>query len=168
MRGVTMREDRSEIDGASAVTVAPDGATAIHAVPAQWLVRGFRLLVLRELVSDHEPPAFALIAQRLLRRPQRLTRHGLFFGRAFVPEVMAWLVDELGRAAFRDDTGKPVRNARWPVSTWHREPRFWPAGVRSVEWFVDVVFQDDASWAAFRERWHARLMGETDETGHGR
>lgn len=138
-------------------------ATAIHAVPAQWRERGFRLLVLRELLSDHEPPAFALIAQRLLRRPQRLTRHGLFFGRAFAPDVMAWLTDQLGRPAQHDEAGKPIRNARWPVSTWHREPRLWPGGGRSVEWFVDVAFPDDASWAAFRQRWDARLMGEETE-----
>jgi hypothetical protein len=152
-------------NGAAAIMAPASEATAIHAVPARWLVRGFRLLVLRELVSDHEPPAFAVIAQRLLRRPERLTRHGLFFGRAFAPDVMAWLVDALGRPALHDEAGKPFRNARWPVSTWYREPRFWPDGARSVEWFVEVAFPDDASWEAFRQHWLARLMGETDETG---
>ena len=153
----------SEIDSAGAIPAAPGEAAAIHAVPALWLARGFRLLVLRELLFEGEPPAFALIAQRLLRRPQRLTRHGLFFGRAFAPDVMAWLIAQLGRPALHDDTGKPVRNARWPVTAWHREPRLWPDGTRSVEWFVDVFFADDASWAAFRERWQARLMVEGED-----
>src|SRR5271170_4473455 len=74
-----------------------DEATAVHAVPAQWLECGFRLLVLRELRAENEPPAFAWIEQHLLRTPQRLTRHGLFFGLAFRPEIMAWLSEHLGR-----------------------------------------------------------------------
>jgi hypothetical protein len=152
-----------EIDGTGAMTGTPDGATAIHALPACRLACGFRLLVLREILCDDEPPAFAFIAQRLMRAPQRLTRHGLYFGRAFVPDVAAWLVEQFGRAALHDDTGKPIRNLRWPVATWHREPQLWPRGVRSIEWFVDVTFADDASWAAFRARWHARLMGESGE-----
>jgi hypothetical protein len=145
------------------MTAAPAKATDIHAVPARWRERGFCLLVLRELLADHEPPAFAFIEQRLLRPPHRLTRHGVFFGRAFVPDVTVWLVNELGRAALHDDAGKPLHNPRWPVSTWHREPRLWPNGVRSVEWFIDVAFPDNASWAAFRERWHARLTAESED-----
>ena len=146
------------------MTAGADEATAIDAVSPQWQPRGFRLLVLRELLSENEPPAFAFIAQRLLRTPQRLTRHGLYFGRAFAPDVMAWLIEQLGRPARHDETGKPIRNARWPVSTWHREPRQWPGGVRSIEWFVDVTFQDDASWAVFRAHWYGKLTGESDET----
>jgi hypothetical protein len=60
-------------------------ATSVHAVPAQWLERGFRLLILRELHTEKEPPAFAWIEQRLLRTPQRLTRHGLFLEGPFCP-----------------------------------------------------------------------------------
>ena len=147
------------------MTAGADEATAIHAVPPQWQQRGFRLLVLRELLCENEPPAFAFIAQCLLRMPQRLTRHGLYFGRAFAPDVMAWLIEN--NSAGRRDTTKPanpIRNPRWPVSAWHRESRQWPGGLRSVEWFVDVTFQDDASWTAFRARWHGKLMGESDET----
>jgi hypothetical protein len=140
-----------------------DEVTAIHAVPAQSLACGFRLLVLRELQTENEPPAFAFIAQRLLRLPQRLTRHGLFFGRALVPDVTAWLTGEVGRPSLRDGAARPVRNPRWPVSTWHREPRRWPGDVRTIEWSVDVVFADEASWAAFRRRWQARLAGGLEE-----
>lgn len=143
----------------------PDEATAIHAVPARWLECGFRLLILRELRTENEPPAFAWIEQLLLRTPQRLTRHGLFFGLAFRPEIMAWLSEHLGRPSLREGTGKPYRNPLWPVSAWHGEPRPWPGGTQTIEWFVDVVFQDQASWTAFRQRWHGRLMGKVDEPG---
>ncbi len=146
------------------MTSQPD-ATAIHAVPAQWLERGFRLLMMRELHTENEPPAFAWIEQRLLRTPQRLTRHGLFFGRAFLPEIMTWMSEYLGRPALRESTSKTYRNPLWPVTSWHGEPRLWPSGIRTVEWFVDVVFQDEASSTAFRQRWHARLMGETEGSG---
>jgi hypothetical protein len=142
-----------------------DEATAVHAVPARWLECGFRLLVLRELRTENEPPAFAWIEQHLLRTPQRLTRHGLFFGLAFRPEIMAWLSEHLGRPSLREGTGKPHRNSRWPISAWHSEPRLWPGGTQTIEWFVDVVFQDQASWTAFRQRWHGRLMGKVDEPG---
>ena len=77
-----------------------DEATAVHAVPAQWLECGFRLLILRELRTENEPPAFAWIEQHLLRTPQRLTRHGLFFGMAFRPEIMAWLSEHLAAHRF--------------------------------------------------------------------
>jgi hypothetical protein len=136
-------------------------ATSVHAVPAQWLERGFRLLILRELHTEKEPPAFAWIEQHLLRTPQRLTRHGLFFGRAFLPEIMAWLIEHLGRAS-RERAGRPHRNALWPMLSWYGERRLWPDGIRTTEWFVDVIFQDEGSWTAFQRRWHGRLMGNTE------
>jgi hypothetical protein len=90
--------------------------TAIHAVPAQCLDRGFRLLILRELHTGEEPPAFAWIDQYLLRTPQRLSRHGLSFASTFLPEIMAWLTDLLGRPSLRASTGEPYRNSRWPFT----------------------------------------------------
>ena len=118
-----------------------DEATAVHAVPAQWLECGFRLLILRELRTENEPPAFAWIEQHLLRTPQRLTRHGLFFGMAFRPEIMAWLSEHLGRPSLREGTGKPSRNPLWPNSGWYGEPRLWPGDIHTIEWFVDVAFK---------------------------
>jgi hypothetical protein len=137
-------------------------ATAIHAVPAQFLERGFRLLVLREHHTDKEPAAFAWMEQRLLRTPQRLTRHGIYFGRAFLPEITAWLIEHVGRPSLRESGEKPNRNSLWPVTTWHSEPRQWRGGIRTTEWFIDVTFRDEAAWSAFRERWHGRLMGEIE------
>jgi hypothetical protein len=119
-------------------------------------------LVLRQIHQEKEPPLFAWIEQKVLRTPQRLTRHGLFFGFAFLPEVMAWLSDHLGRPSLRSDEGAPYRNSRWPVLSWRSEDRLWPDGVHTIEWFVDVVFQDAASWSAFQERWRDRLMGKTE------
>ncbi len=144
-------------------TILPaDDANAIHAVPAEGRPCGFRLLVLRELQAETEPPAFALIEQRLFRAPHRVTRHGLFFGRAFLPDVTAWLIREVGRPSTRDGGGGLVRNPRWPVTTWQREPRRWPGDIRTVEWFVDVDFANQRSWTAFRSRWQARLAGEVE------
>jgi hypothetical protein len=145
------------------MTAAPQHeAAAIQAVPAQYLERGFRVLVLREHHTDEEPPAFAWMEQRLLRTPQRLTRHGIYFGRAFLPEITAWLIEHVGRPSLREGSEKPYRNSLWPVSTWHSEPRLWPDGTRTTEWFVDITFRDRASWIAFRERWHDRLMGDVE------
>jgi hypothetical protein len=135
----------------------------IHAVPAQWLERGFRLLTLRELHDETKPPAFAWIEQRLLRTPERLSRHGLFFGNAFRPEVMAWLIEHLGRPSIRDNDDSPARrNASWPELAWHREKREWPEGFRTTEWFVDVIFPVEAHWTVFQQYWRDRLLGEND------
>ena len=128
--------------------------------PAQWLERGFRLLTFRELHTGKEPPAFAWIEQHFLRAPQRLSRHGLYFASAFLPEIMAWLSEYLGRPSLREANGKPYRNALWPVLSWHSEHRLWPGGGRTIEWFVDVIFQDEASWTAFQQRWHDRPDGQ--------
>jgi hypothetical protein len=127
----------------------PTRAADVHAVPAQWLERGFRLLILRELRADKKPPAFAWIRQHLLRTPQRLSRHDLYFASAFKPEVMTWLIDNLSRPSIRDGAGQPRRNPLWPELGWHGEDRLWSDGTRTVEWFVDVIFPDRASWARF-------------------
>lgn len=134
-------------------------ATAIHAVPAERLDRGFRLLVLRQYHVERAPPAFAWIDQRLLRTPPRLSRHGLFFANTFRPEIVAWLSEQLGRPSLRDATGRAHRNPRWPTMRWHSQDRSWPDGTRTIEWFVDVGFQDVASWTAFQRRWHEQLGG---------
>jgi hypothetical protein len=142
---------------------AHQDANCIHAVPAQWLERGFRLLTLRELHAETQPPAFAWIEQRLLRTPERLSRHGLYFGNTFRPEVMAWLIEHLGRPSVRDsDDGPARRNASWPALAWHREIRAWPEGFRTMEWFVDVIFPAEAHWNAFRQHWLDRLLGKAD------
>jgi hypothetical protein len=133
--------------------------TVVRAVPAAWLDCGFRLLVLRQYHLEAAPPAFAWIEQRLLRAPQRFSRHGMSFANTFLPEVMAWLGDHLGRPSQRDTTGPARRNPRWPTMSWRGEDRLWPDGTRTTEWFVDVTFQDVASWRAFSERWHERLRG---------
>jgi hypothetical protein len=144
----------------TAVHAAPE---QIHAVPAQWLERGFRLLVLRELHTESRPPAFAWIEQRLLRTPERLSRHGLYFGNTFRPEVMAWLSAHLGRPSVRDnDDGPARRNASWPDLAWHSEDHEWAEGLRTTEWFADVVFPVETDWAAFRQRWLNRLLGRND------
>lgn len=134
-------------------------ATAIDAVPALWLDCGFQLLVLRQFHIEASPPAFALIEQRLLRTPQRFGRHGISFANTFLPEVMTWLSESLGRPSLRDAKGSAHRNPRWPVTGWHSEDRAWPDGMHTTEWSVDVSFQDATSWDAFRQRWHDQLMG---------
>lgn len=138
-------------------------STRIQAVPAQWLAQGFRLLTLREFRNVAAPPSFAWIEQHLLRTPQRLGRHGLFFANTFRPEVMAWLSQQLGRPSVKDNTGQAQRNALWPAMAWHGEDRAWQDGARTVEWFVDVTFPHETSWAAFQQRWRARLMGEDED-----
>lgn len=142
-------------------------ATAIHAVPVREIPRGFRLLVMRQLHAATEPPGFALIEQHLMRTPERRGRHSVFFARAFLPEIMAWLGECLGRAASRDVQGLPQRNPRWPVTTWHAEERLWPDGTRSTEWHIDVAFPDEASWIAFSQQWRQRLEGRREEGAPG-
>jgi hypothetical protein len=140
-------------------------ANCIHAVPAQWLERGFRLLVLRELRADAAPPAFAWIGQLLLRTPERLSRHGLYFGNAFRPEIMTWLIEHLGRPSVRDSEDSPARrNPSWPGLAWHQENRDWPDGLHTTEWFVDVTFPEEAHWTAFRQHWRDRLLGGRDSS----
>lgn len=142
-------------------------STSIHAVPSQWLAQGFRLLILREFRNAEAPPVFAGIEQRLLRAPQRLGRHSLFFANTFRPEIMAWLSQELGRPSIRTDAGQAHRNAMWPSTTWYREDRVWRDGAKTIEWFADVIFADQASSAAFRHKWNDRLIGEDDDIPSG-
>ncbi len=137
-------------------------ATAINAVPAQLQPRGFRLLVMREFRSGDTPPAFAYIAQTMLRRPERGSRHGVSFSHAFRPDIMDWLIARLGRPSQRDPAGVPRRNPRWPQLAWHAEPRTWADGAKTVEWFADVEFTDDATWHTFANEWKARLEGESE------
>lgn len=148
-------------DTAMSMHQSPD---AIYPVPAEYLESGFRLLVLREIRNDNEPPAFAWIEQHLLRPAHRIGRHGLFFASAFLPEIMEWLSAHLGRPSLRDSEGQPYRNSLWPAAAWHSENRLWPDGGNTMEWFVDVSFPGEASWAAFQLRWNERLMGKMEKT----
>ena len=47
--GVSSRSSKMPHDDQEIMMTMQPEATAIHAVPAEWLERGFRLLVLREL-----------------------------------------------------------------------------------------------------------------------
>ncbi len=146
--------------GDAATHVTPDD---IHALPAQWLERGFRLLMLRQLHAGTTPPAFARIEQRLLRTPERLSRHGLYFACTFRPEIMTWLSEHLGRPSVRQgEDGSARRNASWPDLKWHGESREWMEGHRTTEWFVDVIFPIETHWTLFQQRWLNRLMGRDE------
>lgn len=136
-------------------------AGCVNAVPASWSPKGFRLLALRCFHSDTDPPAFAWIDQRIFRTPDRLSRHGLFFGAAFRPEIMDWLIVRLGRPSSRDG-GEARRNPDWPSVVWRGVERIWPDEARTTEWFLDVGFASEDASNAFRERWRARLAGGTD------
>lgn len=140
-------------------------ATAISAVPAQWLEWSFRLLILREFRDEKKPPSFAWIERHLLRTPQRPSRHGLYFASTFRAAIMAWLNKHLGRASIRESSGQPRRNALWPDLTWHHEDRLWSGGVHTIEWFVDVTFPDRTSWTMFQQHWLNQLIGDNQETG---
>lgn len=142
---------------------AADGAgdpTAISAVPAETISGGFRVLVMRELVLDDGPPAYAVIDQPLVRAPPRSIRHGVAFALAFSPAVMAWLTEALGRPAWRDGSGTPQRNPRWPALSWHRAPRRWPGGTSTTEWSADLVFPQAADRAAFASAFSDALAGQ--------
>jgi hypothetical protein len=134
-------------------------ATAVRAVPAQRIARGFRLLVLREFRPEEAPPAFAFIEQRLLRNPGRQNRHGLSFANAFLPDVMDWLTGHFGRPSLREGAERPHRNSLWPTLQWYRESRIWTDGTSTIEWFVDIAFRDETSASAFEQRWDDRLKG---------
>jgi hypothetical protein len=146
-----------------------EGATAdlqqaagcVNAVPASWESNGFRLLALRCFHNDPEPPAFAWIDQRIFRAPDRLSRHGLFFGAAFRPEVMDWLIARVGRPSLRNDDA-PRRNPAWPIVGWRSAERAWPDGTRTTDWSIEVRFATEDLAEAFRERWRERLAGGFD------
>ena len=138
-----------------------DDVGCINPVPAVWIPKGFRLLVLRCFHKETEPPAFAWIDQRIFRTPERLSRHGLFFGAAFRPEIMSWLIERLGRPSLAQRE-QPGRNPDWPTIAWRREGRVWPKDVQTTEWYLDVVFTTEEQSGAFRERWIERLSGRFD------
>jgi hypothetical protein len=139
----------------------------VRAVPAQMLDRGFRLLVLREFRAADQPPALALIRQSILRDVHRVHRHGVSFGCTFLPQIMQWLIDLLGRPSLHppDYPASPAyRNPAWPSFHWRQESRLWEEGVETVEWHVDVIFADSASFDAFAARWRDCLT-EGDAPG---
>lgn len=137
---------------------APAEVLAVAAVPAAPLPRGFRLLVMREFVSQAAPSAFAIIEQQVVRAPSRPLRHGLAFALAFRPEVVAWLSFHLGRPAARGPDGAAVRNPRWPELSWHKAPRSWPDGAATLEWSADILFAEEATRTAFARQF-ATLLG---------
>jgi hypothetical protein len=135
----------------------------VRAVPAQILSRGFRLLVLREFRQPTQPPSLAWIGQNILRDVHRVQRHGIFFGCTFLPEIMQWLSDLLGRPSIRpadEPASRACRNPAWPTLLWHQEQRLWEESIETTEWYADVVFVDQASFDAFIGRWADRLTGE--------
>lgn len=134
---------------------------AIHAVPAELAPSGFRVLVLREFREDG-PPAFAVMEQYLLRPPHRLNRHGVSFALTFQAEVMAGLLEDIGRPSARDGEGRVVRNARWPGFRWRSLPRAWSDGAATVEWWAEVAFPQVEDWAGFRARFAERLAGRLE------
>ena len=146
---------------ASAIARLEDEAGCVNALPALMLQCGFRLLLLRQFHYENGPPAFAWIDQRIFRTPERFSRHGMFFGAAFRPELMAWLSERLGRPSIRE-SDKSHRNPSWPSVTWRAEDHFWADGAKTTEWFADAAFQEEASWLAFRERWRERLSARFD------
>jgi len=138
----------------------------VRAVPAQILDRGFRLLVLREFRETDQPPSLAWIEQKVLRDVHRVQRHGIFFGCTFLPEIMQWVSELLGRPSLHpaDYPASPAyRNPAWPSLLWHREERFWDENIQTVEWYADVVFIDQNSFDAFMARWQDRLIGHVPD-----
>jgi hypothetical protein len=138
----------------------------VRAVPARILDCGFRLLVLREFRETDQPPSLAWIQQHVLRDVHRIQRHGIFFGCTFLPEIMQWMSDLLGRPSLHpaDYPASPAyRNKAWPIFQWHREDRVWDGDIQTVEWHADVVFVDQASYDAFMARWQDRLTGREAE-----
>ena len=147
--------------GDSAPAALQKTAGCINAVPALWMSKGFKLLALRCFHNDPDPPAFAWIDQRIFRAPDRLSRHGLFFGAAFRPEVMEWLIARVGRPSFRSGD-EPRRNPDWPIVSWRSAQRTWADETRTTEWSIEVVFASEELAKAFRLRWRERLAGRFD------
>lgn len=136
--------------------------TEIGAVAAETTAEGFRVLVMRELRTTGTPPAFAIIEQRIIRSPERRNRHGISFALAFRPEIMEWLITAIGRPGQRGASGEPLANPLWPRLSWHEAQRTWPDGICTIEWSVDISFQDELSRAAFAEAWRERLSGSEE------
>lgn len=139
-----------------------ESAGCVNAVPALSVPMGFRLLALRCFHNDPDPPAFAWLNQRIFRTPDRMGRHGLFFGAAFRPEIMDWLIARVGRPSSRE-SGKPQRNPDWPTILWRSAERAWPDDTHTTEWSIEVVFASADVANAFRERWRERLSGGFDD-----
>lgn len=147
-----------------------EAAGDIRAIPAQILDRGFRLLVLREFRMSDQPPSLAWIQQYILRDAHRVQRHGIFFGCTFLPEIMQWVAELLGRPSLHpaDYPASPAyRNPAWPAFLWHPENRTWDAGEQTIEWHADVIFIDQTSFDAFMARWRDRLIWNEDEPPPG-
>jgi hypothetical protein len=139
----------------------------VRAVPAQILDCGFRLLVLREFREANQPPSLAWIQQYVLRDVHRVQRHGIFFGSTFLPDIMQWVSELLGRPSLHpaDYPASPAyRNPAWPSFAWHQENRVWEADLQTTEWHTDVIFTDQASFHTFMARWQDRLSGFEAET----
>jgi len=118
--------------------------------------------MLREFRLPDQPPSIAWIQQYVLRDAHRIQRHGIFFGSTFLPEIMQWVSELLGRPSLHPDdypVSPAFRNPAWPVFSWHKEKRLWPDGNETTEWFADITFADEASLAAFTARWSERLKG---------
>lgn len=151
---------RTEHHGVAAAALE-ESAGCVNAVPAQFVPLGFSLLTLRCFHNDPDPPAFAWINQSIFRAPDRMGRHGMFFGAAFRPEVMEWLIARIGRPSSRAGD-RPQRNPDWPSIAWRSAERAWPDDARTTEWSIEVVFPREDLANAFRERWRARLAGGFD------
>ncbi|MFO1124200.1 MAG: hypothetical protein U1E25_02195 [Methylocystis sp.] len=145
----------------AARTALQESSGCVNAVPALSIPKGFRLLALRCYHNDPEPPAFAWLNQRIFRTPERIGRHGLYFGVAFRPEIMDWLIARVGRPSSRE-SGKPQRNPEWPSIIWQSAERVWPDNMRTTEWSIDVVFASEDAASAFRARWRERLSDVCD------
>lgn len=133
---------------------AEEIATDISARPAMLLQNGFQLLALRQFTRAAAPPAFAFIDQSILRRPDRVSRHGASFDIAFLPEIMAWLIEAAGAPT--------RRNPRWPVTSWRAAERLWPDGAATIEWCAEIIFLEIEMWRVFAETWRERLQGGAD------
>ena len=136
--------------------------TEIHVIPAEHRPQGLRILALRQFRDAGAPPALAIIDQHILRKPVRNIRQGVFFAATFRPEIMDWLISQLGYPSLHDETGKPSRNPRWPALTWQSEEELWPDGTGTTEWYVDIAFADDGMAALFRQQWRERLEGRME------
>ena len=137
------------------------GPQCINPVAALWKPKGFELLVLRCFHNGAGPPSFAWIDQRIFRSPERLSRHGLYFGCAFRPEVMSWLISRLGRPALSGGA-RSQRNPDWPSVDWRGADRLWPNELRTTEWFAEATFATEEAAQAFRDHWGDRLSGKID------
>ena len=131
----------------------------INPVAAIWKPKGFELLLLRCFHNGAGPPSFAWIDQRIFRTPERLSRHGLYFGCAFRPEVMSWLIAKLGRPAATGEAGSR-RNPNWPGVDWRSANRLWPNDLQTTEWFAETTFATEEMAQLFRNHWADRLSGK--------